>query len=199
MSEALRTVLLVDDDPWSLESMQAALAEEGLRVLATADPVRALPLVEWENVDVLVSDVSMPEVNGVDLIVRARQLFPEVSRVLVTADAGLEGALRAINEGEVFRFLRKPFRAAELRETVRLALARTFEARRAAAAARAEADRTEQLRRLEQAHPGIAAVPEPGKPHAITQQRQKEIAARLRDGGLVDLARRVTGEWLAVD
>ncbi len=178
MSGPLHTVLVVDDDPWFLAAVRTALAGESLRVLTTPDPMQALPLIEWEAVDVLVSDVSMPTVSGVDLMVRARQLFPHVSRVILTGRASLDVALKAINEAGVFRFLVKPLDPAALRETLRLAVQHSLQGRRELAAARAAAERGTALALLARAHPGIDALPEPGRPHAISAERLRALCAQ---------------------
>jgi FixJ family two-component response regulator len=178
MSDNRPTVLLVDDDPWLLAAARAMLSEDELRVLTTADPMQALPLIEWEDVDVLVSDVSMPQVSGVDLVARARQLFPHVTRVIVTGRPNLEGALKAINEGWVFRFLVKPVDQNLLRETLRLAAAQSRQLRRQQVVEKAIARREAALAELFGTHPGLAEVPLPGRPHVISEERVSELGAR---------------------
>lgn len=181
MSEALvHTVLVVDDDPWILAAATKILAALNCRVLTTAEPLRALPLIEWERVDVVVADLAMPSVDGLDLVHRARQLFPDVVRILLTGTATLGVALKAINEAEVFRILTKPIEAEELREAVREALRRREALRLAAARARAAARREAALRELERRNPGIGRASLQSGVHVIPEERVRELLARFR-------------------
>ena len=125
--DALPTVLVVDDDPWILELVKDMLAAEPCRVVTTTEPVKALPLMEWERADVLVADIAMPEVDGIDLVVRARKLFPAVPRILLTAAPTLERVIRSVNEAEIYRVLVKPVSPKVLRETIREALQHRLE------------------------------------------------------------------------
>lgn len=183
-SGVVHTVLLVDDDPWILAAVSKILASENCRVLTTTDPLQALPIIEWENVDVLVADIAMPDVDGVDLVQRARQLFPDVVRILLTGAASLGDALRAINEAEVFRFLTKPVQETELREAVREAFGRREALRLTAARERAAARRQAALGELEKRHPGLASVALVGGVHVIPDERILELRSRLRGTAL---------------
>lgn len=172
------TVLVVDDDPVLLLLVQKALANEGCRVLTCDDPVRALPLIEWEKVDVVVADIRMPTLNGIDLLVRVRRLFPEVVRILLTVDETVPSLTKAINEAEVFRYLLKPLNVSELQTAIRLAVARVAQARRVASVEKAAARREAELREMERRCPGLSDVPPPGQLHAIGESRARELAAR---------------------
>jgi FixJ family two-component response regulator len=96
--------------------------------------------------------------SGVELVARVRREHPDVVRVLLTGDASVESALRAINDGEVHRYLTKPWNKAELRETIRQTVDRLGELRRAAAADRRAALGARLIAALEREHPGIAQV-----------------------------------------
>jgi len=192
VSGELNTVLLVDDDPWLLSAMRAALAGENLRVLTTSDPMQALPLIGWEGVDVLVSDISMPQVSGVDLVVRASQLFPLVSRVILSGQPTLDQALKAINEGGVFRFLVKPLDENALREVVRLAVQHSLQLRRDAVVTQAAAERKAALAALEREHPGIAEVPLPGQPHVMTGTRLRALVVQTWPDALAAIVRELS-------
>jgi DNA-binding NtrC family response regulator len=153
------TLLLVDDEPEILESLRRALRNEGYRILVANDAERALAHLEREPIDVLVADIDMPGMTGLELVTHARRAWPGTVRMLLTGDASLDSALHAINEGEVHRYLTKPWSNAELRATLRQALARLDELRRAAAADRATVSRDALLAELERAHAGIRTVP----------------------------------------
>ena len=171
----LPTILVVDDDPWVLELVKDMLASEPCRVVTTTDPVKALPLMEWERADVLVADVAMPEVDGIDLVVRARKLFPAVPRLLLTAVPTLERVLRAVNEAEVYRVLVKPVSPKVLRDTLREALQHRFDLRARATVQQGGEERAERLFDLEKAHPGIGSVHSVAGLYVLSPERLREI------------------------
>ncbi|WP_250037990.1 response regulator [Paractinoplanes maris] len=118
------TVLLVDDESAILETLSLQLrrdhkvlvAESGaeaLRLLAEAGPVAAV-----------ISDLRMPEMDGVELLRRVQLEYPDTTRVLHTAQSDLNSAIAAINDGGIYRYLAKPVATDELRTTVRDAVDR---------------------------------------------------------------------------
>lgn len=181
------TVLLVDDDPWALAALKHALAGDAYRIVATTEPLRALPLIEWEGVDVLISDLDMPGVDGVELLARVRELFPRVARILVTGKGSLEQVAKAINTGEVFRFLTKPVDETELREAVREAALRLEGLRRVVVAERAAAHRAKALASLEEQHPGIGTATRTSGAYLISEERIAEVAERVKGSTLETL------------
>lgn len=155
-------ILIVDDEPEILESLKRVFRGPQYTVLTTTSPREALAIIEGgaggPRVDLLISDIDMPGMTGVELVARVKRSRPEVMRMLLTGGVSFEKAVRAINEGEVYRYLTKPWDRAELRETIRQALERLEEYRRAAAAERSVALRDRVLAELESAHPGIAKI-----------------------------------------
>ncbi len=173
-----QTVLVVDTDPLQLLRAKQALSSDGARVLTCEDPVRALPLIEWENVDVVVCEVRMASINGIDFLTRVRRLFPEVVRILLTVDQTSPTMARAINEAEVFRYLLKPLKAAELNDAVRLAFARVAQARRVVRADKDAARHEAELEQMERSCPGLSEVPPEGHIHSIEASRIWELSVR---------------------
>jgi len=165
------TVLAVDDEPDVLALLQRSLAGLGCRVLATTDPREALAILAGQPVDVLISDVDMPVMNGLELIARVRTAFPDVVRIILTGRVSLESALQAINQGEVHRYLTKPWDDAELIGTVRHAVRRLEELRRRETAARASARREAALAELEREHAGIREVTRRGDAYPLDEDR----------------------------
>jgi DNA-binding NtrC family response regulator len=188
---AIQTILCVDDDPWILATAKKILEVGGYRVLTTTDPLQVLPLIEWEEVDMVVADLAMPEVDGVHLLQRVRELYPDVPRILLSGTASLESALRAINESEVFRFLTKPIEQETLLRTVGEAALRRQAMRQTAARERAAARRESALGKLEEQHPGLGSAQLEDGVHVISSDRIRQLHARL--GGSV------LGSWLEAD
>ncbi|UJR83343.1 response regulator [Sandaracinus amylolyticus] len=170
-NERAHTVLVVDDEIEILESLRRTLRGEPYRLLTTISPYEALESVRAGDVDVVISDIDMPEMSGIELIAEIRRVAPDVVRVLLTGDASLPSALSAINEGEVHRYLTKPWDKNELRAMLRQALERLDELRRIAEADRRSRERSEMLDELEREHPGIREVVRDDGAYAIDAER----------------------------
>lgn len=112
------TVLFVDDDTDLLAGLGRALRRESFQVLAATSARQAMDLMEHHRVDVIVSDERMPEISGNDFLAQVRLLHPGVVRMMLTGHASLDGALQAINEGRIFRYLLKPCAVEELVQAV---------------------------------------------------------------------------------
>jgi EAL domain-containing protein (putative c-di-GMP-specific phosphodiesterase class I) len=146
--QARPRVLFVDDDASVLDNVRRSLWREPFDVFTAGSGQAALELLATQLVDVVVSDEKMPGMGGAELLTRVRELHPDVCRILLSGQADVDAALRAINEARVFRFLTKPCPPPALASCIWEAL-RAREERRAAeqAAARIEA-RADQRRLL---------------------------------------------------
>lgn len=102
-------VLCVDDEPANLQVFRASFAET-FHVLTASSGEEALEILEQQEVAVLFVDHRMPRISGVDLCEITRRTHPHIKRVLVTAYAGREMAIDAINRGGVHHFLTKPWK-----------------------------------------------------------------------------------------
>ena len=120
----LNSVLLVDDDPRLLELLKMSVLEEGCEVVAVLDPREALEHVRKTPFAVIVSDQNMESMKGLDFLARARVIQPDASQILVTGMLTLDLAMEAINRGEIYRFIAKPWVHAELSVTLKNGFAR---------------------------------------------------------------------------
>jgi DNA-binding NtrC family response regulator len=118
-----RRVLLVDDDECVLEGLKRVLSREPWEIIVACGGEAALALLETQPVDVVVSDERMPGISGTELLMRVGARYPETVRIVLTGHGSLEIAIRAINEGEVYRFLTKPCSPLELAVAIRQGLA----------------------------------------------------------------------------
>ena len=101
-------ILFVDDEPILLQGYQRLLRKE-FQLSTAVGGAAALLLVKREGpYGVVVSDMRMPEMNGVELLARVRKLAPDTVRIMLTGDSDLGTAIHAVNEGNIFRFLSKP-------------------------------------------------------------------------------------------
>lgn len=101
-------VLFVDDEPNVLQAYKRALRRE-FSIETALGGERALEMLETEGpFAVIVSDMRMPGINGVQVLAAAKQCAPETARVMLTGNADQQTAIDAVNEGDIFRFLNKP-------------------------------------------------------------------------------------------
>ena len=119
--ESLKRILVVDDDADTCALIADILEDEGYRVHPCRSAERALEILKQEQFDVILSDIRMPRVTGIDLLLQVRRMKLPTAVVLITAYASLETAIQALR-GEAFDYLIKPFSLAELRATVRRAV-----------------------------------------------------------------------------
>jgi two-component system, probable response regulator PhcQ len=151
-------ILLVDDDAHVISSLKRALHKEPYQILSANTAAEALTVLAEENIDLLVSDEMMPGMKGAELLAVVSRKYPRTIRIMLTGHATLETAIKAINEGRIYRFLTKPWNDVDLAVTLRQALEHrtlVMENRRL----NTENQRQEKiLAFLEQKYPGIATV-----------------------------------------
>jgi DNA-binding NtrC family response regulator len=114
-------VLIVDDEPDMVDNCARILRRAGHRCLTVVDPNRALGLLESERPDLLLTDLKMPEVDGLTLLRRAHELDPALPVIVITAFATIESAVAAVKEG-AFDYLPKTFSVDQLTLVVERAL-----------------------------------------------------------------------------
>lgn len=110
-------VLLVDDEERILRSLGLLLRMQ-YQVFATSDGHEALQILKREKIHVLISDQRMPIMTGSELLRHARDIAPDTVRILLTGYADADAALEAVNDGEIFRYINKPWGPKELRDTI---------------------------------------------------------------------------------
>ncbi len=118
------TILIVDDEPVVLTALKFTLEREGFHIVACTSPLKALAILNERDFSVIISDQRMPEMMGLDFLIESRRIRPHCSRILITAVLALPTIVDAINKGEIFRFLAKPWLREELVATVRNAVQR---------------------------------------------------------------------------
>jgi response regulator RpfG family c-di-GMP phosphodiesterase len=119
-----KTILVVDDEPRILSALKELLERQGYHVVATGDATGGLAALQKRRFGVVISDHLMPDMSGLDFLVECQRIQPEASRVLVTAVLSLPTLVDAINKGEIYRFIAKPWLREELLATVRNAVNR---------------------------------------------------------------------------
>lgn len=117
------TVLIVDDEENVYKSLRRLLMRDGYHILTASGASEAFELLASNRVDVVISDHRMPNMQGVDFLTHVRSMYPHTARIVLTAYQDEQVLSRAVNEGEVFRFLTKPWDDEKIRQAVKAGLA----------------------------------------------------------------------------
>lgn len=114
MTEAKAQILFVDDEPPILNSLKRLFRPSGYRVHIANSGAEALTVLRENPIDVVVSDMRMPEMDGAQFLTNVSEEWPETTRMLLTGYADLTSAIDAINNGSITRYLTKPWQDADL-------------------------------------------------------------------------------------
>lgn len=120
----LHNILLVDDEEIVLIALRDTLAREGYQVATAANALDALKLLKEQAFSVVISDQQMPMLTGLEFLAQVKLLQPDTTRILITAVLNLATVIDAINKGEIYRFIVKPWLREELLVTVKNAVQR---------------------------------------------------------------------------
>jgi CheY-like chemotaxis protein len=114
----LPPVLCVDDEPRVVDSLAVQLRKDFHILTANGGHAALRMLKEGAEPAVIVSDMRMPGMDGATLLRHVKQLYPDVTRILLTGETGRDAAVAAVNEGQIFRFLTKPCSTDTLRAAI---------------------------------------------------------------------------------
>ncbi|MFK7897508.1 MAG: sigma-54-dependent transcriptional regulator [Myxococcota bacterium] len=121
MNDARARILVVDDERSMQEFLEIFLRREGYDVVTAGDVDTAVLHLESDEIDLVITDMQMPEKTGLDLILAAREISPETIAIVVTAFGTTDSAIAAMKEG-AYDYLTKPFKVDELRIVIEKAL-----------------------------------------------------------------------------
>jgi DNA-binding NtrC family response regulator len=151
-------LLLVDDEPNLTSALVRSLDRSQFEIFTADSAQKGLMILAGNDIDVVVSDERMPGMTGSQFLSEVRKKWPNTIRMILSGQADLEAAVRAINEGEVYRFLLKPCHPKELQLTILQGL----QHKKLVAQSRRllqEHQKTQNLlEELEKANPGITKV-----------------------------------------
>lgn len=126
MSEAnsAPTLLFVDDESGILSALRRLFRPHGYRILIAESGAAGLEILEKESVDLIISDMRMPEMDGATFLKQVRERWPNITRILLTGYADITSTIAAINQGEIYRYLSKPWDDQEIVSVVGEAIER---------------------------------------------------------------------------
>lgn len=113
-----RRILLVDDEDHVTRALERALRKEGYDITSVNDPREALSLLKTQSFDLVISDHLMPGMTGLEFTKLVRDRYPDMLRLMLTGQPDTDMVIQAINHGEVYRFVKKPWNDLELKATL---------------------------------------------------------------------------------
>ena len=108
-----RTILFVDDEVRLLRSIERGMLDEPYELLFAESGKDALKLLAEKEVHILVTDMRMPEMTGLELLKIVKEQYPQIVRIVLSGYTQATTLLTAINQGEIFRFITKPWKMEE--------------------------------------------------------------------------------------
>jgi DNA-binding NtrC family response regulator len=114
-------ILIVDDERVALKNLEHVMKKEGYEVVGTESGQVALKKIEEQPFDVVLTDLKMEKVDGMQILEKSRRLYPDTEVIMITGYATLETAVRAMKEG-AFSYIAKPFKLDEVRSIVKEAV-----------------------------------------------------------------------------
>jgi DNA-binding NtrC family response regulator len=122
MEESKNCILLVDDEAHVVSALRRALMEEDYDIVSAHGGKEALEILSSQPIKVIVCDERMPGMHGAELLSMVSRRHPQTVRILLTGQATLESAMKAVNEGEIWRFFAKPWNDLDLALAIRAAI-----------------------------------------------------------------------------
>jgi response regulator RpfG family c-di-GMP phosphodiesterase len=141
-------VLLVDDEESILNSLRRLLRGQPYDVLLATSGAQALDIMAHQPIDLVMSDARMPNMDGATLLAHIHHLYPDTTRILLTGYADLPTIIKAINEGQIHRYISKPWNDEEMLLTLRQALAHQHSERERQRLLQLTRQQNEQLKSL---------------------------------------------------
>ncbi|MBN3863349.1 response regulator [Pseudomonas frederiksbergensis] len=142
------TLLLVDDEESILNSLRRLLRGQPYEVLLATSGAQALEIMAQRPVDLVMSDARMPNMDGATLLAHVRQRYPDTLRIMLTGYADPSAIIKAINEGQIHRYISKPWHDEEMLLTLRQSLAYQCSERERLRLVQETWDQNEQLKLL---------------------------------------------------
>lgn len=207
MTPSLRSrILCVDDEPNILSALRRLFRAQGYEVLTAPSGSDGLKMLEGGPVDIVISDMRMPEMDGARFLEHVRERWPDTIRLLLTGYADIQSILDAINRGEIFRYITKPWDDNDILLIVRHALERKEleqERLRLEALTRIQNEELKELNanleakvekrtaELKQAHDDLLGFNEKLKNNFLTSIKVFSNLIEMRGGNLAGHSRRV--------
>lgn len=193
------TILCVDDEPNILSALKRLFRGVGLQVRTAVGGAAGLLALEAEPIDLVISDMRMPEMDGAEFLQQVRQRWPETVRLLLTGYSDVSSIIEAINRGEIYRYIAKPWDDNDIVLIVRQALERKAMEQETKRLEALTVEQNEQLkslnasleRRVAERTAELSTANERLKSNFVTSIKIFSTLIEMRGGNLAGHSRRV--------
>ena len=120
------TLLFVDDEQNILSALRRLFRPAGYNICVAASAAEGLQILESQHIDLVVSDMRMPQMDGAEFLKRVAEMWPNTVRILLTGYADLSSTVAAINDGQIYRYVSKPWEDNDLKLTIQHAMEQKF-------------------------------------------------------------------------
>jgi len=124
MEPPRHTILFVDDEKNILNSLKRLLRKEDYRILNALSGEEGLKILAENEVHLVITDLRMPEMNGIEFLTRLKVDYPDLIRIILTGYTDVDTLIESINKGHVYKFFLKPWNDDDLKLEIRKALER---------------------------------------------------------------------------
>jgi response regulator RpfG family c-di-GMP phosphodiesterase len=120
------TLLFVDDEKNILSSLRRLFRSEGYRLLEATSGMEGLEVIRNNTVDLVISDMRMPEMTGAEFLAEVAEKWPDIVRIILTGYADLSSTVDAINKGQIYKYISKPWEDNDIKLNVKHALEKKY-------------------------------------------------------------------------
>ncbi len=174
-------ILLVDDEPNITAALTRSFISEPWDIFTADSGKKGLEILAANDIDVVISDEQMPEMSGSMFLTEVRKQYPQTIRIVLTGQAGLDAAIRAINGGEVYRYFTKPCNADELAAAIRQGLQHKQLAEKSRQLLDDYKKKTSILDQMEANDPGITQIETDEEGRIIIDDMEVELDELLKE------------------
>ena len=152
------TILVVDDDELLIEYIQSVLSGESYNVITASSGQEGLDILKKQHVSMVVSGYKIPIMSGLEFLEKVRIIYPDILTIMVTDQADIKLAIKAINEAGVYKFLLKPWDDMDFKNTIKKTLESLQVIKERDVLIRKVKTHEATLKDLEKRYPGITKV-----------------------------------------
>lgn len=153
-------ILIVDDEPCVLRALKRLLRSEPYDVYSASNGSEGLAVLSRRQIDLVISDMRMPEMSGTEFLVAARNQQPGALRMVLTGYSDMQSTIKAINDGRIFGYLTKPWEGEQLKELIQTALRHHFRQKEKVAAISSALRERQKLKTLLSKRNNLQDVPQ---------------------------------------
>jgi DNA-binding NtrC family response regulator len=152
------TILVVDDEELFIEYIKSMLSSESYNVVTASNGKQGLEILKKQSVNLVISEYKIPLMNGLEFLEKVRIIYPDILTVMVTDQADINLAIKAVNEAGVYKFLLKPWDDIDFKNTIKRTLESLQVIKERDELIRKVKTHEATLKDLEKRYPGITKV-----------------------------------------